>query len=179
MEELAEVYDDPIDQLSVEVSMHMVKEFDAMIGKLDWAITKHTRDHYTREYNLLRTVPGVGPILGLIMLYEIDDIGRFKSVQDFLSYCRLVKGTVASAGKIKGGQAGKVGNGYLKYAFHEAAVLGKRRHPGLKAYHQRLVAKKGKFLANGILACKYARAVYFMLRDNRTFDPAKITRNAA
>jgi len=179
MGELAEVYDDPIDRLSVDVSMHMVQEFDATIRKLEWAITKHTRDHYTREYNLLRTVPGIGPILGLIMLYEIDDIGRFKSVQDFLSYCRLVKGTVASAGKIKGGQAGKVGNGYLKYAFHEAAVLGKRRHPGLKSYHQRLEAKKGKFLANGILACKYARAVYFMLRDNRTFDPAKITRKAA
>jgi len=179
LSELEEVYTGPIDRLSLSASMHMVDEFDATIGKLDWAITKHTRDNYTAEYNLLRTVPGIGPIIGLVILYEVDDINRFKSVQDFLSYCRLVKGTVASAGKIKGGQAGKVGNGYLKYAFHEAAVLGKRRHPELRKYYQKLEAKKGKFLANAILACKYARAVYFMLKDNKVFEPKRITKKAA
>ena len=29
--------------------------------------------------------------LGLVMLYEIHDIDRFATVQDFASYCRLVK----------------------------------------------------------------------------------------
>jgi len=51
---------------------------------------------------LLQTVPGIGEHLGLTLLYEIGDIQRFPSVKDFVSYCRLVKGTVASAGKIKG-----------------------------------------------------------------------------
>jgi hypothetical protein len=40
--------------------------------------------------------------LGLTILYEIGDIARLPTVKDFLSYCRLVKDTVASAGKIKG-----------------------------------------------------------------------------
>ncbi len=47
-----------------------------------------------REYALLQTVPGIGQTLGLIILHEIGDIHRFPSVKDFLSYCRLVKGTV-------------------------------------------------------------------------------------
>ncbi|MFC1462844.1 IS110 family transposase [Verrucomicrobiota bacterium] len=177
--ELRAMYTDPIDLLAVDASTHMVDEFDSIISKLDWAIHKHTNDHYGMEYNTLKTVPGIGPVLGLIILYEIDDISRFKSVQDFLSYCRLVKGTVASAGKIKGSQGAKIGNGYLKYAFHEAAVLGKRRNPDLNKYYQRLEAKKGKHLANGVLACKLARAVYFMLRDKKVFDVSKVTRQRA
>jgi len=176
IEELRELYSDPMDLLAVDASVQMVKQFDETINKLDWALHKHTNDHFGVEYNTLKTTPGVGKTLALIILYEIDDIHRFKSVQDFLSYCRLAKGTVASAGKIKGSQGAKIGNGYLKYAFHEAAVLGKRRNPELKKYFQRLEAKKGKHLANGILACKLARAVYFMLRDRKVFDVSKVTR---
>jgi transposase len=173
------MYTNPMDLLAVDTAVHMVKEFDSMIAKLDWAIKKHTKDCYGSEYSRLRSVPGIGVILALIILYEVDDIHRFKSVQDFLSYCRLVKGTVASAGKIKGAQGGKIGNGYLKYAFHEAAVLGKRSNPELSKYVQRLETKKGKHLANGILACKLARAVYFMLRDEKIFNVKKVTRQAA
>ena len=179
IEELRALYTDPIDLLAVEASVQMVKQFDKTIDKLDWALQKHTKEHFGVTYNTLKTIPGIGVTLGLIILYEIDDIARFKSVQDFLSYCRLAKGTVASAGKIKGTQGSKIGNGYLKYAFHEAAVLGKRRAPELKKYFQRLEAKKGKHLANGILATKLARAAYFMLRDQKVFDVNKITRQRA
>jgi len=177
--ELKEVYAEPIDKVSLEASMHMVDHFDITIEKLDQTIAGHTRSNYLAEYNTLKTVPGIGRMLALVILYEIDDINRFSSVQDFLSYCRLVKGTVASAGKIKGGKAGKVGNGYLKYAFHEAAVLGKGRNPEMRKYYQRLEAKKGKFLANSILACKYARAVYYMLKNKKVFEFNKLARRAA
>jgi len=179
LEELKEVFTEPIDKISLEASMHMVEQFDITIEKLDQTIATHTRNNYLAEYNTLRTVPGIGRMLGLVMLYEIDDINRFSSVQDFLSYCRLVKGTVASAGKIKGGKAGKIGNGYLKYAFHEAAVLGKGRNPEMNKYYQRLEARKGKFLANSILACKYARAVYYMLKNKKVFEFNKLARRAA
>lgn len=178
-EELRELYTDPMALLAIDASVEVVKQFDTTINKLDWALHKHTKEHYGVEYNTIKTTPGIGTVLALIILYEIDDISRFKSVQDFLSYCRLAKGTVASAGKIKGSQGGKIGNGYLKYAFHEAAVLGKQRNPELSKYFQRLEAKKGKHLANGILACKLARAVYFMLRDNKVFDVSKVTRRRA
>jgi transposase len=41
---------------------------------------------------VLRTVPGIGPILGLTLLYEIDDIPRFPEPGNFLFYSRLVRG---------------------------------------------------------------------------------------
>ena len=64
--------------------------------------------------HLLDSVPGVGKILGLVLLYEIHDIARFPTVQDFASYCRLVKCAKESAGKRSGTSGKKIGNAYLK-----------------------------------------------------------------
>jgi hypothetical protein len=49
----------------------------------------------------------------------------------------------------------------------------------MKKYYQRLEARKGKFLANSILACKYARAVYYMLNRGKVFEFNKLARRAA
>ncbi len=53
------------------------------------------------QYNLilLRTVPGIGKILSLVILYEIHTIKRFPTVQNFASYCRLIKCRKESAGR--------------------------------------------------------------------------------
>jgi transposase len=40
---------------------------------------------------LLKSIKGVGWILGMMILYEIENIARFPREQDFASYCRLVK----------------------------------------------------------------------------------------
>ena len=101
---------------------------------------------------------------------------RFPTVKDFLSYSRLVKGTVASAGKIKGLRGAKLGNPYLRWAFGEAAVIAKRDHRLLRPLAQRLEARMNgnKFKANTVLAIKLARAVYFMLKNHTAFDPERL-----
>src|SRR5574339_818671 len=123
-----------------------------------------------------QTVPGIGQNLGLTILYEIGDINRFPTVKDFLSYCRLVKGTVASAGKIKGLRGAKLGNPYLRWAFGEAAVIAKRDHAVIGPLAQRLEARMNgnKFKANTVIAIKLARAVYFMLKSQAVFDPDRL-----
>ena len=66
-------------------------------------------------------IEGIGKILALTILYEIHDISRFPRVQDFVSYCRLVKCPRESGGKKFGAKNSKVGNVHLKWAFSEAA----------------------------------------------------------
>src|SRR5919109_322045 len=78
---------------------------------------------------LRHTVPGIGKILSLVLLYEIHAIRRFPRVQDFVSYCRLVTCAKESAGKRYGVSGTKIGNAHLKWAFAEAAVLVLRAHP--------------------------------------------------
>src|SRR6185295_19472300 len=139
-------------------------------------LQRQAKKSAAREYALLQTVPGIGEHLGLTILCEIGDITRFPTVKDFLSYSRLVKGTVASAGKIKGLCGAKLGNPYLRWAFGEAAVIAKRDHYVIKPLAQRLEARMegNKFKANTVLAIKLARCVYFMLKNKTVFDPDRL-----
>ena len=121
-------------------------------------------------FGLLRNVPGIGPIRGLILLYEIDQIGRFPEAGNFLSYARLVRCAHVSAGKIKGSGGKKIGNAHLKWAFSEAACLMLRALPAAKAWIERQEKKRGKRKALSILEAKLGRTVYHLWRKPVPFD---------
>lgn len=167
---------DPVWQLALQNDLAMIEHYDRQIQQLEEELQRQTKRSAGPEYALLQTVPGIGENLGLTILHEIGDIERFPSVKDFLSYCRLVRGTVASAGKIKGLRGAKLGNPYLRWAFGEAAVIAKRDHALIGPLAQGLEARMGgnKFKANTVVAIKLARAVYFMLRSKTVFDPARL-----
>lgn len=175
LEALLENTRDSCKRFAISQDVRLVVEYDKAIKELEKELIKLTKRKFSRELALLRSVPGVGKTLGLTILLEVDTIERFPSAQDFLSYCRLVKGTVASAGKVKGLRGAKLGNPYLRWAFGEAAVLGKRHHEDLDAYSRHLEKKHGKFKGNSILASKLARATYYMLKNGTTFNLALLT----
>lgn len=174
IEQILAQYENPLHRLAVTCEMDVIRAYDVQIEKLEQEITRQAKTHDGRDYHLLTTVPGIGRILAMTLLFEIDTIARFPTVKDFTSYARLVKGSVASAGKLKGLTGGKMGNGYLRWAFGEAAVIAKRNHPLLTPYAEKLVAKRGKFKGNAILANKLARAVYFMLQKGTAFDAERL-----
>jgi transposase len=175
-EALLKAEDHPLRQLALKNEMAMIRHFDHQIFQLEEELQRQTKKVAGRDYTLLQGVPGIGESLGLTILYEIGDINRFPTVKDFLSYCRLVRGTVASAGRIKGLRGSKLGNPYLRWAFGEAAVIAKRDHQVIGPLAQRLEARMGgnKFKANTVVAIKLARAVYFMLKNKTVFDPERL-----
>jgi transposase len=167
---------DPVRQLALQNNLALIRHFDGQITAVEGQLQKLTQAQAGRDYTLLQTVAGVGEHLGLTLLYEIGDITRFPTVKNFLSYCRLVKGTVASAGKIKGLRGAKLGNPYLRWAFGEAAIIAKRDHALIGPLYQRLEARMNgnKFKANTVLAIKLARSVYYMLKNHTVFDPQRL-----
>jgi len=169
-------YQNPHHQMAASCDMELIKVYDRQIEKLDWAISKHARLHQGRDYHLLLSMHGVGQVLAMTILYEMDSVARFPTVKDFISYCRLVKGSVASAGKFMGLSGGKMGNAYLRWAFGEAAVIAKRSHPLITPYAEHLVCKHGKFKGNAILASQLARSAYYMLQSGKPFDPERVVR---
>ncbi len=120
---VAERFPDPAVQKSIEVDLALIGHYDQLLRDVELSILKTAKQHDANTLYLLRTVPGIGEILSLVLLYEIHDIQRFPRVQDFVSYCRLVKCAKESAGKRYGTSGTKIGNAYLKWAFSEAAVL--------------------------------------------------------
>ena len=173
-ERILEQYSNPLHRLAASCDMDMIRAYDCQVEKIEHEVMLQTKRGRSRDLQVLLTAPGIGRILAMTVLYEIDTITRFPTVKDFTSYCRLVKGSVASAGKVKGLTGGKMGNAYLRWAFGQAAVLGKGSHPLLAPYAEKLIAKRGKFKGNAILANKIARAVYFMLQNGTVFDAERV-----
>jgi transposase len=167
---VAERFADPAVQKSIEVDLALITYYDELLGDVERTIVNTAKHHDANTLYLLQTVPGIGKILSLVLLYEIHDINRFPRVQDFVSYCRLVKCAKESAGKRLGTSGTKIGNAHLKWAFSEAAVLFLRDHPAAQKYLTRLEKKHDKGKALTVLAQKLARAVYHMLKRQVAFE---------
>ena len=170
---VAERFPDPAVHKSVEVDLALIDFYDQLLRDVELTIVQTAKQHDAQALYRLQSVPGIGKILSLVLLYEIHDITRFPRVQDFVSYCRLVKCAKESAGKRYGTSGTKIGNAYLKWAFSEAAVLFLRNHPAGQKYLARLEKKHGKGKALTVLAHKLARAVYYMLKRDTVFDMQK------
>jgi transposase len=167
---VAERFSDPAVQKSIEVDLALLGYYDDLLRDLELHLLTAAKQDRANALYLLRTVPGIGKILSLVLLYEIHDIRRFPRVQEFVSYCRLVKCAKESAGKRYGTSGAKIGNAYLKWAFSEAAVLFLRNNPAGQKYLTRLEKQHGKGKALTILAHKLARAIYCMLKRETAFD---------
>jgi transposase len=169
-EGVAECFPDPCARKSVEVDFALIAHYDDVIRELELHLTRRAKEHDPDAFHRLRSIPGVGKILALTILYEIHDITRFPRVQDFVSYTRLVKCERSSGGKKQGTGGSKIGNVHLKWAFSEAAVLFLRKNPRGQRYLERLTRRHGKGKALSILAAKLGRASYFMLARKTTFS---------
>jgi transposase len=166
-------FPDPQVRNSIALDLAMIEQYDALLPKLERHIRACAKQHDRKAFTLLRSIHGADLIIPLTLLYEIQDIGRFPSVQDFMSYCRLVKPTRESAGKLLGHSGKKIGNAHLKWAFGEPATTFLRGNPPAQALHERLKRHHSKGKALAVLAAKLGRAVYFMLKRGQIFDPHK------
>ncbi|MFQ5745540.1 MAG: IS110 family transposase [Acidobacteriota bacterium] len=167
---VAEAFTEPDTRKSIQLDLDLVADYDAKIKDLELHLVRRAKQHQPDTFHRLRSIPGVGKVLALTILYEIHDIRRFPRVQDFVSYARLVRCEHSSAGKKLGTGGAKIGNAHLKWAFSEAAVLFLRGHPRAQKLQRRLAGKHGKGKALSILAARLGRAVYFMLRNEKSFD---------
>lgn len=172
-------FSDPIVRAMVEVDLTVIDQIDELLGTLERSLEKIAERQNPIPLALLKSIPGVGRILALVILYEIDDISRFSRVQDFVSYCRLVKPTKESNGKSYGHSGKKIGNAHLRWAFGEAIILMLRGNPPLQQLKNRLASKHGKGKALAILSHRLGRAVYHMLKNQVPFDQKRFLRQSA
>lgn len=169
-EGVEEHFPDPSVRKTIEMDVTLIDHYDQLLGEVELYITRTAKGHDAQSFARLQSVPGIGQILALVILYEIQDMARFPRVQDFLSYGRLVKCAKESAGKRYGLSGKKIGNPQLKWAFSEAATLFLRQNQLGKEYFAKLERKHGKGKALTVLAQKLARAVYFMLTRHQAVD---------
>src|SRR5258708_4324584 len=135
---------DPSVHKAIEVDISLIDHYDQLLGEMELYLTRSAKAHDVQTFARLHSVPGIGQILALVILYEIQDITRFPRVQEFVSSCRLVKCATESTGKRLGTSGKKIGTVHLRWACAEAAVLFIRQSQPGKEYIAQLERKHGK-----------------------------------
>jgi len=152
----------------------LIEQLSKKIKLFEKKVLEHAQ--FKPAYECLLTMPGVGVILALTIMLETGQIGRFKTVGDYTSYCRCVRATHTSNGKNKDKDKnnGKNGNAYLAWAFVEAVHHAIRTCPKAKSFYDKKLAKRNGTLATKALAAKWSKAAYYMMKRQEVFDLARV-----
>ena len=167
-----ELYEHPANQLIAGLQIQHIEQLDESIAKLEKTVLKVAKA--LPCYPKLTTLPGVGILLGLTVTMEIGDIHRFAGPGQFASYCRAVASRCLSNGKKKGENNRKCGNKYLAWAFVEAANFARRYDAACRKWYDRKAAKKGNVIAIKALACKLAKAAWYLVNEQTDYEPARM-----
>lgn len=146
----------------------MYRSIDVEIRQLEKTILNHI--DLTPEFTILKTVTGIGEILGATIMLETGDIKRFPSMGNYASYCRCVKSVRISNTKQNGNGNAKSGNRYLSWAYSEAAHFAVRSDERAKRFYNRKKSKTNGIIAIRAVAHKLARACYCMLTNQTEYD---------
>ena len=150
------------------MDLALITYYDVLLRDVELTIVKTAKHHDAHTLSLLHTVPGIGTILSLVLLYDIHDIARFPR-------CRILPplvGTSAcqeSAGKRSGTSGAKLAM-RISMGLFDAAVLFLRDNPAAQKLLARLEQNTVKGKALTILAHPLARAVYDMFKRQTAFD---------
>jgi transposase len=167
-----ELYAHPANQLIAGMQIQQIEHLTESIEKIEKAVLGSARE--LPFYAKLLTLPGVGKILGMTMTLEVGDIKRFAEPGNFASYCRTVEAQRTSNQKKKGANNSKCGNRYLAWAFVEAANFAKRYDPQCRKWYDRKAAKTSNIIATKALACKLAKAAWYLMAQGTDYDPKRI-----
>lgn len=126
------------------------------------------------QTTLLKTLPGVGEILSVVIWTEIGSIERFSRAEQLASYCGLVARENSSGDKIRFGAVRRDVNVYLKWAFVEAAnsaILNAERcgYGHISRLYQRLKARRGHGKAKVAVARHLSEASFWMLKKGEPY----------
>lgn len=162
--------------MSAEVDTVTADFYDSIIFQMERHVLARTKEHKSKDLALLMTTPGVGKTLALTVTLEINDVARFPTRQDFSSYSRLINPVHMSNNKRLGSAGHKIGNPYLRWALGEVGLQSTRASTGIHGMCQRYQSKYGQGQGLSVLAHKFGRAFYYMLKNGTVFDEDKFLR---
>ena len=154
---------------TLEVDLALSTSDETLLKDLELSLRKTATHHDPHTLYLLQTVPGIGKMLRLVLLYDIHQIDRFASVHECAAYARLVTCSQASGGKRLGTSGKQIGNAHLTWAFAEAAPLFLRPNPQGQKRLARLEKKQDTGTALRLRAHTLGRAVSFLLKRTVAF----------
>ena len=123
----------------------------------------------------ITTIPGIGTVLGAVILSEFGDINRFDKTSQLVAYAGI-DATVSQSGEYEGTHnvMSKRGSPYLRKALFQAALVASNSDPVLKAYYQKKRAEgKHHKTCIGAVARKLCNIIYAVLKNDKPYQVPK------
>ena len=116
----------------------------------------------------LKSLPGIGIFLSVLIRWEVDDITRFPTAKKFASYTGLVPSTYASSKRVVHGGLTKQGNKWLRWAsLRQLPAV--RSSPTLSSFYQKLKQRRGVKDARAATARKLAELTWTIWTEQRCY----------
>lgn len=156
-------------RLTVEQYIGLVKLRRQLQQLIDAQLGKNV------DYERLRSIPGIGPIVALTVLAEAGDLRRFSHHRKFLNYCGLSLSAAQSGASHGRPRLSKRGNARLRWAFWMAAnaAINQRRNSFRKKYDDYVRRdphdadlKRRAYVA---VAAKVARVAYGLIKSGKEY----------
>ncbi len=167
-----ELYEHPANQLIAGLQIQHIEQLTQSIEKIEGVVLKVARA--LPCYPKLTSLPGVGRILAMTITLEVGAIQRFAAPGNLASYSRAVEAQRTSNDKKKGENNAKCGNKYLGWAFVEAANFARRYDEPCRKWFDRKAAQTSTIIATKALACKLAKAAWYLMAEATDYDPVRM-----
>jgi len=155
---------------SIAEAIAVIEMLDARLAPIDADLVRLARGD--ERARLLRTIPGVGWLLGLTFASEIGDISRFSSAGKLVGYSGLVPRVRQSGESSRTGRLAKAGSPLLRWAAVEAAQRAWRpQNPWHRLYVDVRARHGHGNAAKSAVARKVLIAVWHVWARQQPFKP--------
>lgn len=116
-------------------------------------------------YTAVQTIPGIGPVLGAILVAEIGDVTRFPNAEKLACWAGMTPLHRESDTTVHRGKITKQGSRLVRWAAVES-VQRLSAHTRLGAFRDRVAARRGHNIAVVAAARRQLEYVFYALRDH-------------
>jgi transposase len=131
---------------------------------------------------LLKTAPGIGPVVAAAFVAVIDEAGRFRNAHQVEAYLGLVPSEDSSGGHRRIGAITKQGNGYLRALLTQSAwvvLTAEGSDDPLHVWAEQIAKRRGTRIAVIALARRLVGVLWSMWRHDTVYDPSRVGRESA
>lgn len=157
----------PLAQRVLADHIDLVDTLDRQVAALEADLELTPEQAQTLK--LLKTMPGIGRLNGLMLLAEIGSAQRFSSPKALCNFAGLTPRVRNSDAITRHGRISKQGSPYLRVAMTRAATIAVRISPKWRRVHADLLPRCGKTGAKVAVARRLLTVVFYMLKRQQPY----------
>jgi len=155
---------------SIDLLIKQVEELRKLLLEVNRKIRQLSRDDdYRENFELIDSIPGIGLIIGMTLLVEIEDIQRFNNIDQFASYVGLVPTCHSSAENEQNGKITFRSNGLMREMLVESAWTVAAKDPAMHLAFSELCQRMESNKAIIRIAKKLLNRIYFVLKNKQKY----------